>query len=361
MAGALRLGLLLVGIALLGFGYLHYRRALTTPLPLEKRRSFEISRGESFSQVVHRLKQEGILTESWPLLLHAWWSGQARAVKAGEYLLKPGMTAKELLDLFVAGKVHQYRFAILEGWTVRDLLQAVERAPGLKKTVASVPQEKLLEALGLPPGHPEGCFFPDTYFYIKGMSDRELLRRAYRRMERILQRLWRERSPDLPIRTPYEALILASIVQKESGDPKEQPLIAAVFHNRLRLGMPLQADPTVIYGLGEEFSGRLTRGDLKRDTPYNTYIYKGLPPTPIALPGESAIRAVLRPAASDALFFVANGKGGHTFSKRYEEHIKAVHRYRKRRSQRPNPPQPAAVDRPGRTDEAGQVHHAGGD
>lgn len=326
---ALILGLIFLAIAILL--YLRYQEDLIRPIPLSEPKLFEIERGEGFGNVLDRLEAEGLLKSGWALRLHALLSGKARAIKAGEYLLKPGLTPKELLDLFVAGRIHHHRFVISEGWTVRDLLKALRNHSKLKQTLKDIPPDKLLETLGLPPGHPEGRFFPDTYFYTKGMNDRELLLRAYRRMEKILAELWQGRDPNVPLKTPYEALILASIVQKENSSPSEQPLIAGVFYNRLRLGMPLQADPTVIYGLGDSFDGDLKRSHLYKDTPYNTYTRKGLPPTPIALPGKSALLAVLHPTKTEALYFVANGRGRHVFSKTYKEHLQAVRRYQLRR------------------------------
>lgn len=332
MARAPLLKLLLPALLLallLGEAGLLYWEITKLPLPIGRKTLFEIEKGEPLAKVAERLKEEGLIFSKWSLLLYASWRGKAREIKAGEYLLKPGLTTRELLELFVAGKVHRYRFTIVEGWTVDRLLAALEEAPKLEKTLQGVPKEALLAELGLPPGHPEGRFFPDTYFYTKGMSDRQLLRRAYRRMEELLSQLWPKRQEGLPLKTPYEALILASIVQKESYLPSEQPLIAAVFYNRLKKGMPLQADPTVIYGLGERFDGDLKRSHLREETPYNTYVQKGLPPTPIALPGKSALEAVLHPARSDALFFVANGKGRHIFSRTYQEHLRAVRKYQK--------------------------------
>ncbi len=326
-------GLLLIVLALAvaGWQWRQYRQALDRPLVLREPVALEIKRGESLKSVARRLKRRGILEDHRPLL---WWAFEKKAagdIKVGEYLLEPGMTPKTLLSLLVSGKVRQHRFTIVEGWTVKQALQALQAQSGVKHTLGEVAPGRLLAVLGFPPGHPEGRFFPDTYFFTRGTEDREILRRAYRRMEQVLTEEWRARAQGLPLKGPYQALILASIVEKETGRREEQPKIAGVFVRRLQKGMLLQSDPTVIYGMGETYQGNIRRRDLRASTPYNTYVRPGLPPTPIALPGRDALHAVLHPAPGKALYFVAKGDGSHVFSATLKEHNRAVYRYQIRR------------------------------
>ncbi len=326
-------GLLLIvfAVAVAGWQWRQYRQALDRPLALREPVTLEIKRGESLKSVARRLERRGILEDHRPLL---WWAFEKKAagdIKVGEYLLEPGMTPKALLSLLVSGKVRQHRFTIVEGWTVKQALQALQAQSEVKHTLGEVAPGRLLAALGFPPGHPEGRFFPDTYFFTRGTEDREILRRAYRRMERVLAEEWRARAQGLPLKDPYQALILASIVEKETGRREEQPKIAGVFVRRLQKGMLLQSDPTVIYGMGETYQGNIRRHDLRAPTPYNTYVRPGLPPTPIALPGRDALHAVLHPAPGKALYFVAKGDGSHVFSATLKEHNRAVYRYQIRR------------------------------
>jgi UPF0755 protein len=217
----------------------------------------------------------------------------------------------------------------VEGWNIREVRQELARNPRLEHRLADMTDAQMLAAIGAEEKHPEGLFFPDTYFFNPDSPDIDVLRRAYSLQQQKLQEAWETRAPGLPYKTPYEALIMASIIEKETGVPEERPLIAAVFINRLKKGMRLQTDPTVIYGLGAKFDGNLRKVDLQRDTPYNTYTRAGLPPTPIAMPGEEAILAALHPAPSNALYFVAKGNGTHQFSATLEEHNRAVNRYQK--------------------------------
>ncbi|BCX82273.1 UPF0755 protein [Methylomarinovum caldicuralii] len=326
----LMLGLALLGLVTAGgaaWVWHSYRQALDRPLALERPLRFEVRHGESLRSVAERLHREGVLPQPRWLL---WWArqrGEAAAVRAGEYRLTPGLTPKSLLALLVSGRVVQHRVTLVEGWTVQQALQALVAEPALRHTLNDVPLSRLLAELGLPPGHPEGRFFPDTYFFTRGASDRDILRRAYRRMEQVLAEAWAGRASGLPLKTPYEALILASIVEKETARRDEMPKIAGVFIRRLEKGMKLQTDPTVIYGLGAKFGGNLRRRDLETNTPYNTYVHPGLPPTPIALPGRAAIEAALHPAAGKALYFVAKGDGSHYFSATLRQHNRAVARY----------------------------------
>ncbi len=306
-----------------------YQRFLARPLvPAgEESMILELESGESIRHLARRLEREGVIERALWLELLARMEGQAERIRAGEYEIPARATPADLLKILVGGRVRQYAFTIVEGWTFRELRQALADAPGLTMTLEGVDDEGVMERLGHPGEHPEGRFLPETYHYPKGTTDLRFLERAYDQMAALVAREWEGRNADLPLRSPYEALILASIVERETAVPAERPLIAGVFVNRLRRGMRLQTDPTVIYGLGEAFDGNLRSRDLRRDTPYNTYTRKGLPPTPIALPGAGAIHAALHPAETDALYFVAKGDGTHHFSATLKEHNRAVIRY----------------------------------
>jgi UPF0755 protein len=268
-----------------------------------------------------------------PLLLHLWFrvSGDARQIRAGSYEIERGTTPRSLLRKLVRGEESLRSLTLVEGWTFRQLREALAKAPDLRPETAELSNAAIMEQLGRMGQHPEGRFFPDTYSYAKGSSDLHLLALAMRTMDRHLQAAWERRAPDSPLRTPEEVLILASIIEKETGTDADRPLIAAVFNNRLRIGMMLQTDPTVIYGMGEQFDGNLRKKDLQTDTPWNTYTRSGLPPTPIAMPGRAALRAAVQPAAGKALYFVARGDGSHAFSNTLNEHNRAVQQYQLRR------------------------------
>lgn len=263
------------------------------------------------------------------LLLHAWFrfSGQARQIKAGSYELVPGTTPRRLLSMLVRGEETLKSVTLVEGWTFAQVRAALQKAESLVPDTLGLGPEVIMEKLGRPGLHPEGRFFPDTYTYAKGSSDLSVLKRAARAMDKRLEAAWAQRSPDTPLKTPAEALVLASIVEKETGKPSDRPQIGGVFTNRLRLGMMLQTDPTVIYGLGSQFDGNLRKRDLLADTPYNTYTRAGLPPTPIAMPGKAALLAAVQPAATPALYFVARGDGSSHFSASLDEHNRAVNKY----------------------------------
>ncbi|MEO6697256.1 MAG: endolytic transglycosylase MltG, partial [Gammaproteobacteria bacterium] len=244
-----------------------------------------------------------------------------------EYEIKPGVTPLQFLDQLVAGQVIEYSLTVVEGWTFRQLRQEIEKHPSLTKTLINLSDSQLMEKLGWPGEHPEGRFYPDSYHFPKGATDASFYQRAYRTMQDYLDKEWVSRDPNLPLKTPYEALIMASIVERETAVPSERPTIAGVFLRRLQAGMKLQTDPTVIYGLGIHFDGNLHRRDLEKDTPYNTYTRTGLPPTPIALPSAAAIHAVLHPEQGNALYFVARGDGSHEFTDNLMQHNKAVQKY----------------------------------
>jgi UPF0755 protein len=269
--------------------------------------------------------------ETSPDLLYEWfrWSGQARRIRAGSYAVEPGTTPRQLLDKLVQGDDQLETVRLIEGWTFRQFRQTLAQAPHLRPATAGMNERDLMQALGLPGVSPEGRFFPDTYRYSRGVSDLTVLKRAKQAMQQRLDSAWGERVQGLPLKSAEEALVLASIVEKETGRAADRGRIAGVFVNRLRIGMPLQTDPTVIYGLGETFDGNLRKRDLQADTPWNTYTRRGLPPTPIAMPGLASLRAAVRPEVSKDLYFVARGDGSSVFSPTLEAHNRAVNQYQR--------------------------------
>ena len=262
-------------------------------------------------------------------MLQAWFrfSGQARLIKAGSYELVPGTTPRKLLRMLVRGEETLKSITLIEGWTFVQVRAALQKAEQLVPDTLALSPEMIMEKLGKPGIHPEGRFFPDTYAYAKGSSDLAVLKRAARAMDRRLDAAWSLRSPDTPLKSAEQALILASIVEKETGKPSDRAQIGGVFSNRLRIGMPLQTDPTVIYGLGLKFDGNLRKRDLQADTPYTPYTRLGLPPTPIAMPGKAAVLAAVQPAPTKVLYFVARGDGSSEFSTHLDEHNRAVNKY----------------------------------
>jgi UPF0755 protein len=291
--------------------------------------TIEIARGETLSSVARDLAQRDVLAHPRWLAVYARVTGADARVRAGEYSIAPGTTPGGLLRQFASGAVIQHAMTIVEGWTFRDLRHALERAHPLVNTLGNQSDAAIMRALGEEGMAAEGVFFPDTYFYSKGATDLEILRQARRRMRRELEAAWQSRADNLPLQTPYDALILASLVERETANPAERARIAGVFIARLRIGMRLQTDPAVIYGLGAAFDGNLRRADLERDGPYNTYTRAGLPPTPIAVPGAASLRAAVRPDERGELYFVATGlpDGTHQFSRTLREHEAAVKRY----------------------------------
>lgn len=288
---------------------------------------FSIPRGASLRQVADQLAAEGYLSRPDLFIALAYLTGEARRIQAGEYAWAEGVTPPELLTLLTSGRVVQHGITFVEGWTFRQALDALIKDARFSGDLADLSDADIMARLGRPDQHPEGRFFPDTYRFPRGTARLAVLRRAMDRMDAVLAEEWARRAPDLPLDSPYEALILASIVEKETGLAAERSEVAGVFIRRLRRGMRLQTDPTVIYGLGDRYRGRLRKVDLRDDNPYNTYTRDGLPPTPIALPGRAAIAATLSPADGDALYFVAKGDGGHHFSETLAEHNRAVKRY----------------------------------
>jgi UPF0755 protein len=303
---------------------------LDRPLALVgERAELSIEPGTSPRAVAEGWVAAGVQTS--PRWLYEWfrWSGQARAIRAGSYEIEPGTSPRRLLAKMVQGEETLEQIRFIEGWTVRQLRAELARAPQLRPVTASMTDGELMRALGSPGVPAEGRFFPDTYAYSRGVSDLTVLRRAHEAMQRQLSAAWNERAPGLPLGSADEALILASIVEKETGRAADRGRIAGVFVNRLRIGMPLQTDPTVIYGLGEAFDGNLRKRDLLADGPYNSYTRAGLPPTPIALPGMASLRAAVQPAPTRALYFVARGDGSSVFSETLAEHNRAVNQYQR--------------------------------
>ncbi len=327
-----------LALALLGFGTYVYWYSVASLQPEAK--IYVVAPGSSLRGFARQMSREKVLPDAHTLVWLAYLKGQSRELKAGEYRFRKGINALELLDQVVAGRVVEYPLTIVEGWTFRQMLNALANAPKLTYSLQGMKPGQVMAMLGYPKMHPEGRFYPDTYYYPAGMSDLLILQRAFQRMETVLETEWSGRSSDLPIKTRDEALTLASIVERETGKADERARIAGVFVRRMRIGMKLQTDPTVIYGIGERFNGNLTVKDLRTYTPYNTYVIKGLPPTPIAMPGRDALRAALNPDDTGAVFFVARGDGSHEFSETLQQHNSAVQKYQLKG--RPKPPEPAA-------------------
>lgn len=290
-----------------------------------------IEPGTSPRDIANGWVRAGVRAPAW--MLYEWfrWSGQSRRIRAGSYEIVAGTTPASLLEKMVRGDETLATVRLIEGWTFQQFRAELAKADGLKPTTAGMSDAQVMEAVGASGVAPEGRFHPDTYAYSKGSSDVAVLRRAHRAMTRRLEAAWAERAPDTPLRSPDEALILASIVEKETGAPADRGKVAAVFANRLRLGMPLQTDPTVIYGLGPSFDGNLRKRDLQTDGPYNTYLRPGLPPTPIAMPGKASLLAAVRPDPSKALYFVSRGDGTSEFSENLSDHNRAVNKYQRGR------------------------------
>ena len=303
---------------------------LQQPLPLAKD-SVEISvaPGTSPRAVAEKWVQAGVQTP--PELLWLWfrYSDKAAQMRAGNYSIERGTTPPQLLDRMVKGESVMEVVRVIEGWTFKQMREALAAAPHLKSTTKDMSDAQIMAALGMPGTPAEGRFFPDTYHYSRGATDLSVLRAAQQTLQKRLESAWAERAPDLPLKTADEALILASIVEKETGLEADRTKVASVFINRLRIGMPLQTDPTVIYGMGAAFDGNLRKKDLQTDTPYNTYLRRGLPPTPIALPGANSIKATVQPAQTKALYFVARGDGSSVFSENLTDHNRAVNKYQR--------------------------------
>lgn len=325
------LALLVLTGALIALGWRQYAQ-----LPLSMSRQtldVEIERGAAGQSVATSLNRQGISVPAWQMALALRLRGDAQRIRAGNFELNAPMTLKALLDRLTRGDVSLREIVLVEGWTIRQVRDALARQSDLKPDSRQLDDQALLKALGAVESHPEGLFAPDTYAFVRGSSDLEILRRAYRLQAQRLESAWaaRPNKPGaLPLKSAYEALILASIIEKETGREADRPQVAAVFANRLNRGMMLQSDPTTIYGMGAQFDGNLRRRDLRADTPYNTYTRTGLPPSPIAMPGRASLAAALNPAASPALYFVARGDGSSEFSNDLAAHQRAVNRFQKK-------------------------------
>jgi len=329
---ALTLLLLILAAAAVGaWFWQRYTSFADQPLQqITQPHSVEVASGDSFARVLRKIREQGVTAGSdleWQAL--ARQLDAAGKLKVGEYALAPGTTPRDLLVRMRDGKTLQYRFTIVEGWNIRQLRNALKAATPLKQQTTDLDDAALMSKLGFAGQHPEGRFLPETYVYTSSESDLDVLKRAHAAMDKALAEAWEERDPQAPLSSPEEALILASIVEKETGIAEERPAIAGVFARRLKIGMRLQTDPTVIYGIGSRYDGNIRKADLLTDTPYNTYTRAGLPPTPIAMPGVDALKAAVKPEPGNALYFVAvgDGSGRHVFTGSLQEHNAAVARY----------------------------------
>ena len=325
------LTLILLAAWAAGVFYLQYQKALNAPLVAEGDGIITVKRGDTLTSLNRELVQRGVIHSDWVLPVYARLNPQAANIKAGDYRIDASASLPSLMNDITNGKVVVYNITVVEGKTFKDLRASLVQTAGIEHTLNDKTDAQIATLLGID-GSPEGWFMPETYQFHRGSSDLELLKRMYGEMQRTLEQEWPNRAEGLPLANPYQALTLASIIEKETGVASERPQIAGVFVRRLQKDMLLQTDPSVIYGAAD-YHGDLTRKHLQTDTPYNTYINKGLPPTPIALPGKASIEAALHPADGDSLYFVADGKGGHTFSATYEEHQQAVARYLKQQQQ----------------------------
>ncbi|WXL27407.1 endolytic transglycosylase MltG [Ectopseudomonas mendocina] len=329
---------------LLGVAAWQQHEALHQPLNLSAEHVIEVPAGATPGGVLNRLQADGIIDKAFWLRQYWRFNLSGQPLHSGEYQLKPGQTVSDMLNMWQRGDVLQYSITLVEGWNFRQVRSALAREQRLEQTLSGVSDNELMNKLGLAGQHPEGRFFPDTYSFVRGTSDLDLLKKANARLEKVLAEEWEKRDDDLPYKEPYDALIMASMIERETGVAQERGEIAGVFVRRLRMGMRLQTDPTVIYGMGERYNGRITRADLREPTPYNTYTIDGMPPTPIALAGREAIRAALKPVAGKSLYFVARGDGSHVFSETLEQHNRAVREYQlKRRADYRSSPAPVTA------------------
>ena len=317
--------ILLVLLATAGLGYYAYRPLSLPSTPFE----FDLKQGTSLKSMAREMQQAGLLEQDWLFVWLGRLLGKAAQLKAGNYALEHPLSPLELLEIISKGEVSQSQISVIEGWTFKQFRDALNANPDVTHATLNLTDAEIMQRIGATETHPEGLFFPDTYYFAAGNSDLRIFKRAYQTMQKRLQEAWPTRAPDLPLQSQYQALILASIVEKETGTPNDRAMIAGVFVNRLRKGMLLQTDPTVIYGLGDKFDGNLRKHDLLTDTAYNTYTRSGLTPTPIALPGLAALQAALHPARTDALYFVSRGDGSSQFSSSLAAHNRAVNQYQK--------------------------------
>nr|WP_219736256.1 endolytic transglycosylase MltG [Pseudomonas chlororaphis] len=337
----LETGLVLAGLAL-GASAWKLNSALEQPLNLTQEQLLDVPAGSTPGGTFNRLQANGVLKDAFWLRLYWRFNMEGQPLHSGEYRITPGMTAQGLIGVWQRGEVVQYSLTLVEGWTFRQVRAALAKHDKLEQTLSGLSDSEVMDKLGHGGVFPEGRFFPDTYRFVRGMTDAELLEKAYSRLDEVLAKEWNKRSADVPYTEPYQALIMASLVEKETGVPQERGQIAGVFVRRMQVGMLLQTDPTVIYGLGERYNGKLTRALLKEATPYNTYVISGLPPTPISMVGREAIHAALNPVPGSSLYFVARGDGSHVFSDDLEAHNNAVREFQlKRRADYRSSPAPA--------------------
>ena len=344
----LEMGLVLAGL-MAGASAWKLNSALEQPLDLTQEQLLDVPAGATPTGTFNRLQADNTLQDAFWLRLYWRFNLEGQPLHSGEYRMTPGMTARDLIGLWQRGDVVQYSLTLVEGWNFRQVRSALAKHEKIEQTLDGLSDSEVMEKLGHPGVFPEGRFFPDTYRFVRGMTDAELLEKAYDRLDKVLAQEWAQRAPDLPYTEPYQALIMASLVEKETGVPQERGQIAGVFVRRMKIGMPLQTDPTVIYGLGERYNGKLTRAHLREPTPYNTYTIPGLPPTPIAMVGREAIYAALHPVSGTSLYFVAKGDGSHTFSDDLDAHNAAVRQFqlKRRADYRSSPaPTPAADPAP---------------
>ncbi|MDO9106627.1 MAG: endolytic transglycosylase MltG [Methylovulum sp.] len=323
--GVIAISLVFTGL----WGWVDYQCALRAAAIIDGPVIVDIEKGDSFSQITDKLIAQDVAVRPFWFKVFAVKDNAFKKIKTGEYELGTGLTMPGILALFVLGKTKQYSITFPEGWSFKQMLEKLDANPNINHTLTPLDAEALMTSLGAEVRHPEGEFFPDTYFFEKHTPDVALLRRAHAKMQAVIQQEWLKKDDNLPFKTPYEALILASIVEKETAAKAERAMIAGVFVRRLKQDMLLQTDPTVIYGMGDGYAGDITGKDLTTVTPYNTYKFKGLPPTPIAMPGHDAIAAVLHPDQSDNLYFVSRGDGSHVFSATLADHNAAVEHYQR--------------------------------
>lgn len=337
----LETGLVLAGLVL-GASAWKLNSALEQPLSLTQEQLLDVPAGATPTGMFNRLEADDTLQDAFWLRVYWRFNLAEQPLHSGEYRMTPGMKAQDLIGLWQRGEVVQYSLTLVEGWNFRQVRSALAKHEKIEQTLDGLSDSEVMAKLGHPGEFPEGRFFPDTYRFVRGMSDAQLLEKAYDRLHKVLAEEWEQRAPDLPYADPYQALIMASLVEKETGVPHERGQIAGVFVRRLKIGMLLQTDPTVIYGMGERYNGKLTRAHLKEATPYNTYMISGLPPTPIAMVGREAIHAALNPVPGSSLYFVARGDGSHIFSDSLDAHNAAVREYQlKRRADYRSSPAPA--------------------
>lgn len=327
LLSAVLLLLVLAALAVAG-GYVYWQSRLDAPVGVEEPTLYYVPPGAGFNQAIRELEEQGVVEDAWAFRLLARIDPERiPRLRVGEYRITPEMSAMDVMTLLGSSNVVTYPLTIPEGWTFRQMRARLDGADKLEHVTADMSDEEVMALLDREDVYPEGWFFPDTYRYHLGMSDVDILRQSLARMEQVLAEVWEGRDDDLTVETPYEALIMASLIERETGAPQERREIAGVFKRRMEQGMRLQTDPTVIYGMGERYAGRITYADLREATPYNTYVIDGMPPTPIAMPGRASLEAAVNPLPGDTLYFVSKGDGTHHFSRTLREHNNAVNRY----------------------------------